>query len=88
MRTVEQVALILQISLSLVYREIHTGRLVAHRFGERCYRISEEDLAKYVSERALRDKPRIERPELGAHRPVRFGQLRHLHISRPLDSQN
>jgi excisionase family DNA binding protein len=45
--TVTEAALALHLSKSLVYREIHQGRLRCHRFGARCYRIAVGDLHRY-----------------------------------------
>jgi excisionase family DNA binding protein len=77
MLTIAEVAQRLQISVSLVYREIHAGRLRCHRFGRRCYRVAPEDLEVYLRENlaatALRSAPR--RPNAN-----RVGVLRHLRI--------
>jgi len=56
--TVLEVADILQISNSLVYRLIQRGSIIAHRVGDRQYRISESDLKSYLVEhRACHNQP-------------------------------
>jgi excisionase family DNA binding protein len=50
MLTVKEVSKRLKISLALVYREVRAGRLAAHCFGRRTYRIAEADLTEYLDQ--------------------------------------
>ena len=76
----------LRVSLSLVYKEIRLGNLVAHRFGRRAYRISEEDLRRYAAERSSDTSGRTEaRPKLKKTAPSKF---KHLDVSQLLSSRN
>ena len=50
MHSIQVVSKRLGISRSLVYAEIHSSNLQAHRFGKRTYRVSDEDLASYVEQ--------------------------------------
>src|SRR5258706_11405023 len=50
MLSIRDVSNRLGISRSLVYAEIHAGNLLAHRFGKRTYRVSEEDLSAYIEQ--------------------------------------
>jgi excisionase family DNA binding protein len=49
--TLEEVASALRLSVSLIYRVVHSGQLRAFRFGKRCYRVSAEELERYKTER-------------------------------------
>lgn len=51
--TVAEAATALHLSKSLLYREIHQGRLHCHRFGARCYRIAVSDLHRYQESNAI-----------------------------------
>ena len=51
--TVTEAATALHLSKSLLYREIHQGRLHCHRFGARCYRIAVSDLRRYQESNAI-----------------------------------
>jgi len=79
MFSIRQIADILQLSRSLVYREIHSGRLRSHRFGKRCYRVSEDDLAVYLKAHASQGWV-PERSSLQTSKNSNLGQLRHLKI--------
>lgn len=74
MLTVKQVSQRLGISLALVYREIRAGRLPAHCFGKRAYRVSEEQIATYLA------MSQADRQSQSA--PVRrgFGHLKHISL--------
>jgi excisionase family DNA binding protein len=48
MLTAKEVAQRLKVSLALAYREIWAGRLRAHCFGRRTYRVEETDLRAYI----------------------------------------
>lgn len=57
MYTIKEVAELLGVSLGVVYRDVHTGRLVAHRFGRRTYRVSEENLQRYLERSETAESP-------------------------------
>jgi excisionase family DNA binding protein len=89
MYTIKQVCEKLGISRSLCYREIQHGNLRAHRFARRTYRVSEQDLAEYVSSSAVSDsgatptaKPAAVEAERGRT------AFRHIDVSRWLSSQS
>ena len=86
--TVEQVAERLQISLSLVYREIPSGRLLSHRFGKRYYRVSEENLEIYVREHLSPGYVVRQPSQSSANQSKRVSSLRHLRINLPPCSRN
>ena len=52
----DEVAVILGISRSTVYREIASGNIQAKRFGQKRIRISLAELARYESEQAYEPK--------------------------------
>jgi len=85
--TVKEISHRTGISLALVYREIHAGRLRAHCFGKRTYRVSEEDLAAYLAETRLvpEDQQTAGRHETPRRR--QSTQFKHLDVSRLLSSQ-
>lgn len=86
--TVEQVAHQLQLSRSLVYREIQAGRLPCHQFGVRCYRVARDDLRRYLEANALVPDTRSVPTKAGLHptinRPTVF---RHVRLKRSPDEQ-
>ena len=75
----------LNVSVSLVYKEIRSGNLLSHRFGKRAYRISEVDLQRYVAERSSANDGQVDA------QPVERGnspsQFKHLDVSQLLSSQ-
>ena len=87
MLTIKDVSHRTGISLALVYREVHSGRLRAHCFGKRTYRVSESDLAAYLADAAVPAVPppgRERRTEARQHDPSQF---KHIDVSRLLSSQ-
>lgn len=51
--SVREVAAILGLSKSLVYREIQQGNLPCHQFGARCYRVARSELIRYQEEHMM-----------------------------------
>ena len=89
MFTVKQVAERHKVSGSLIYREIHAGRLQAHCFGKRTYRISEAQLAEYEAHCQANAPDRQDglshhNNKNGANGPTQF---KHLDVSRLLASR-
>jgi excisionase family DNA binding protein len=88
MLTVNQVSQRLAISRSLVYREIRSGRLRAHRFGDRCYRVAEADLAAYIENNRVPFEaapPQSPAKQTDTAKPSLF---RHIKVNRLLSSQS
>jgi excisionase family DNA binding protein len=86
MLTTQEVSERLNISLALVYREIRAGRLRAHCFGRRTYRITEADLQEYLDDTRLgtADAAKISNDlAAGGVKPAR-GQFRHIKVNRLL----
>jgi excisionase family DNA binding protein len=86
MLTIKDVSHRTGISLALVYREIHAGRLRAHCFGKRTYRVSEGDLASYLASTAIATPgaPTLDRCVGKETEATRF---KHLNVSRLLSSR-
>ena len=87
MLTIKEVSHRTGISLALVYREVHAGRLRAYCFGKRAYRVSEVDLEQYLAGTAV---PSAEPPAREPRSPARereVTQFKHLDVSRLLSSQ-
>ena len=88
MLTVKEVSQLLGLSLSLVYREISTGRLRSHCFGKRSIRVSQEDLEAYLAA-ARQDNRRVETPVMESKRSLSVGNgFKHVSVSRLLSSQS
>ena len=91
MYSVKQVCDKIGISRSLCYREIHAGRLKAHRFAKRTYRVSEAELARYIEQSNIAPVgderadglPRVDEV-YSRSLPTQF---RHIDVTRLLSSQ-
>lgn len=87
MLTVKEVSERLGLSPALVYREIREGRLVAHCFGQRALRVSEENLGRYIEKSRVdggSSAPDRHSSEVGARESDRESEFVHLRVSRPL----
>jgi excisionase family DNA binding protein len=84
MLTPKEVSQRLKISLALVYREIRAGRLRAHCFGRRTYRIAEADLQEYLEE-TRREPGKGEPDDFLAESAIPASQaFRHISVNRLL----
>lgn len=88
MQSIRQVSRRLGISRSLTYAEIQAGNLVAHRFGKRTYRVSEEDLANYIEQhKHVGTTPEMAAASSANTAPSHPQKFQHLDVSRLLGSQ-
>jgi excisionase family DNA binding protein len=83
--SVKQVSERLQISRSLVYREMQNGNLPFHRFGRRTYRISEEDVAAYANAAKSHASSEAAKPSVPTtEAPPKQTKFRHIDVTRLL----
>ena len=87
MLTIREVSLRTGISLALVYREIHAGRLGAHCFGKRTYRVSESDLSEYLASTVVPAAAPAARERRSVVKRPEATQFKHLDVSRLLSSR-
>lgn len=85
--SVSEVAEILGLSATLIYREVRSGHLASHCFGGKTIRISQEDLGNYISSRRCEAKRGVSSVK---HEPQRNGQtvFKHLNVSKVLGEQS
>lgn len=90
MHSILDVSKRLGISRSLVYGEIHSGQLRAHRFGKRTYRVSEGDLQDYIEEHghAAVSGQQSGPDSSKAAEKTKLKAFKHVDVSRLLSSQN
>ena len=87
MNTVRQVARRLSVSVSVVYNEIRSGRLIAHRFGKKTYRISEANFQRYLAEAETSRQTTHTYPKQRAPtRQISVPAFEHLKVDRLLDA--
>ena len=84
--SVSEVAEILGLSATLVYREVRNGQLASHCFGGKAIRISRQDLDHYVATRRCeRRRGAVQaKPELQRNAQTIF---KHLNVSKALGEQ-
>lgn len=83
--TPKEVSEQLNVSVSLVYKEIRSGKLPSHCFGKRTYRIAEVDLQRYAADRSSAGDRRAE-PQ-STVRDNSPSQFKHLDVSQLLSSR-
>lgn len=87
--TIKQVCDKLNISRSLCYREIQLGRLRAHRFAKRTYRVSEADLVDYIASNATVAESVPGAPSVPTDSGMRMvSNFKHISVSRLLSSRS
>lgn len=85
MLTIKEVSHRIGISIALVYREIHAGRLRAHCFGKRAYRVSEDDLTAYFADAKVTADPPVRERQVPKQRDIT--RFKHLDVNQLLSER-